>query len=410
MPSKGHIPLTLATWAVALTLMIGGCGPAPASPAQPVRAPSPAPTVAPGSLAQVTRGSVTAAIVARGRVMSSREAALSFPMDGMLRTLAVQLGAQVKQGDVIAELDAWDLEMSVLATQAEVDLTQARLEQARLVRAQQIAHLKADLDLAIAQDAVSALARARKDQEIREGKVPHGRVEEQLIEDLTAQSELDRARLEQAQERYNTAFIDTDQPVMSETIRIAKIKLEKLQARLEETRLRAPFDGTVVALDAQAGDNLQVHQKIGVLADPSKPVLVVNVFDEDIPRLSVGLAAMVKLDGYPTRAFLGKVLQVGTQPIPSQGKNAYEVTITFDDPASVPAATRQGAEVSIAAQAKSDSLLVPARAVIREGVQSYVQVVREGGAARVPIQVGVSDGTRTVVLAGLQEGDTVKLP
>ena len=215
MPSKGHIPLTLATWAVALTLMIGGCGPAPASPAQPVRAPSPAPTVAPGSLAQVTRGSVTAAIVARGRVMSSREAALSFPMDGMLRTLAVQLGAQVKQGDVIAELDAWDLEMSVLATQAEVDLTQARLEQARLVRAQQIAHLKADLDLDIAQDAVSALARARKDQEIREGKVPHGRVEEQLIEDLTAQSELDRARLEQAQERYNTAFIDTDQPVMS---------------------------------------------------------------------------------------------------------------------------------------------------------------------------------------------------
>ena len=47
---------------------------------------------------------------------------------------------------------------------------------------------------------------------------------------------------------------------------------------------------------------------------------------------------------------------------------------------------------------------------MREGVQSYVQVVREGGAARVPIQAGVSDGTRTVVLAGLQEGDTVKLP
>ncbi len=410
MPSKGHIPLTLATWAVALALMIGGCGPAPTGPAQPVRAPSPAPTVAPGSLAQVTRGSITAAIVARGRVMSSREAALSFPMDGMLRTLAVKLGAQVKQGDVIAELDAWDLEMSALATQAELDLTQARLEQARLVRAQQIAHLKADLDLAIAQDAVSALARSRKDQEIREGKVPHGRAEEQLIEDLTAQSELDRAKLEQAQERYNTAFIDTDQPVMSETIRIAKIKLEKLQARLEETRLRAPFDGTIVALDAQAGDNLQVHQKIGILADPSKLVLVVNVFDEDIPRLSIGLEATVKLDGYPTRTFMSKVLQVSTQPIPSQGKNAYEVTITFDDPASVPAAIRQGVEVSISAQTKSDSLLVPARAVIHEGVQSYVQVMQERGAARVPIQVGVSDGTHTVVLAGLQEGDTVKLP
>jgi hypothetical protein len=66
--------------------------------------------------------------------------------------------------------------------------------------------------------------------------------------------------------------------------------------------------------------------------------------------------------------------------------------------------------MSIAAQTQSDSLLVPARTVICEGVQSYVQVMREGGAARVPIQVGVSDGMHTVVLAGLQEGDTVKLP
>jgi len=86
------------------------------------------------------------------------------------------------------------------------------------------------------------------------------------------------------------------------------------------------------------------------------------------------------------------------------------VTITFDDPASVPAGVRQGAEVSIAAQTKSDSLLVPARAVIREGIQSYVQVMRVDGAVRVPIQLGVSDGTRSVVLAGLQEGDTVKAP
>ncbi len=55
---------------------------------------------------------------------------------------------------------------------------------------------------------------------------------------------------------------------MSDTIRTAKIRLEKLQARLEQTRLRAPFDGTIVALDAQAGDNLQAHQKIDILADP----------------------------------------------------------------------------------------------------------------------------------------------
>jgi HlyD family secretion protein len=410
MSSQCRIPLAVAMGAVVLALVMSACGAAPNSPPQPARAPLPVPTVAPGSLARVTRGSITYAIVARGRLMSAREVALSFPMDGMLRTLPIQLGAPVKEGDVIAELDAWDLEMSVLAAQAEVDLTQARLAQAKLVQAQQIATCKADLDVAIAQDAASALERDRMDQQIREGKVPHGRVEEQLIQDLTAKAELDRARLEQARVRYNAAFINTDQPVISETLRVAQTRLERLQARLEQTRLRAPFSGTIVALDAQAGDNVQGHQKIGVLADPSRPILAANVFEEDIPRVSVGLAATVKFDGYPTRTFVGKVSQVGVQPIPSQGKNAYQVTVTFDDPAGVPAGVRQGAEVSIAAQTRSDLLLVPARAVIREGIQSYAQVVREGSVVRVPIQLGVSDGTRSEVLAGLQEGDTVKVP
>jgi membrane fusion protein (multidrug efflux system) len=246
-------------------------------------------------------------------------------------------------------------------------------------------------------------------QQIMEGKVPHGRVEEQLIQDLTVQSDLDRAKLDQAEVRYRLAQINTEEPTLVESLKQAKAKLERLQSRLEEAKLRAPFDGAIVALDAQVGDNLQVYQKIGVIADPSRPIVAASVFEEDIPRVSVGQAAAIKFDGYPTQTFAGKVSQVGVQPIPSQGKNAYEVTLKFDDPASVPASLREGAEVSIAAQTRSDSLLVPARAVTREGIQSYVQVMREGGATRVPVQLGASDGTSTVVLAGLQEGDTVKL-
>jgi RND family efflux transporter MFP subunit len=409
MSSKSRILHVMLVWAAALTLALSACSSAPASAPQPTRTPLPAPTAAPGSVAQVTRGSITYDIASRGRLMSSREATLSFQLGGLLRTLSVQPGSQVKQGEVLAELDAWDMESAVFEAQNEVDMFQVRLDQSRAARAQAIAAAQADLDVAKAQDAQSALARDRMNQQIMEGKVPHGRAEEQLIQDLTAQSDLDRAKLDQAEVRYKLALVNTEEPVLVESLKQAKAKLERLQSRLEEAKLRAPFDGVIVALDAQAGDNLQVYQKIGVIADPARPILVASVFEEDIPRVSVGQAAAVKFDDYPTQTFAGKVTQVGVQPIPSQGKNAYEVTINFDDPASVPASLRQGAEVSIVAQTKSDSLLVPARAVIREGIQSYVQVMREGGATRVPVQVGVSDGTNTVVLAGLQEGDTVKL-
>ena len=410
MSSRSRILRVIVVWMPALALVVSACSSAPAGAPAPTRTRLPAPTVAPGSVVQVTRGSITYAIVSRGRLMLSREATLSFQLGGLLRTLSVQPGSQVKQGEVLAELDAWEMESEVFSAQNDVDMLRVRLDQSRAARAQATAAAQADLEVAKAQDAVSALARDRKNQEIAEGKVPHGRVEEQLIQDLTVQSDLDRARLSQAQVRFRLAQVNTEEPVLVETLKQAKARLERLQSRLDAAKLRAPFEGVIVALDAQVGDNLQVYQKIGVIADPSRPILVASVFEEDIPRISVGLAVTVKFDGYPARTFGGKVSQVGVQPIPSQGKNAYEVTITFDDPAGVPAGVRQGAEVSIAAQTKSDSLLVPARAVIREGIQSYVQAVREGGAVRVPIQLGVSDGTRSVVLAGLQEGDAVKAP
>jgi len=393
-----------------LALAMSACGPAPTGTALPTRTPLPFPTAAPGSQVPVTRGAITYTVASRGRVMSSREATLSFPTGGLLRALSVQGGAQVKKGDVIAELEAWDMETAVFEAQAAVDLLQAQLTRAKTLQAQQLAAARADLEVSKAQDAVSALARQRVLQQIQDGQIPHDSNVEQLVKDVEAQSALDRARLDQAQVRYQISLADTEVPLLTESLRIAKARLERQQSRLDTSKLRAPFDGVVVALDAKAGDSLQVYQKLGLLADPSQPILVASVFEDDLPRLSVGQPVTIKLDSSPSRALTGKISQIGVQPISSQGKNAYEVTITFDEARTASLTIRQGAEVSFPVQTAPDALLVSARAIFREGVQAYVQVLRDGVATRVPIQVGVSDGTRTVILAGLQEGDTVRVP
>jgi RND family efflux transporter MFP subunit len=342
--------------------------------------------------------------------MSSREETLSFPLGGLLRTLSVQVGSQVKKGDVLAELDAWDLETTVINAQGDVDLLQVQLERGQTLQAQQIAAAKADLDVARAQAALSAFNRDWQDQQIKAGKVRPETDPQHDLEYLTLAAAVDEARLGQAQVHYNSALINTETPVLTESLKLAQAKLERLQARLKETQLRAPFDGVIVALDARAGDNLQVYQRFGIIADPSQPILVADVFEQDLPGVSIGQPVTIRLDSYATRTVTGKVSQIGLQPVLSQGRNAYEVTISVDDPRSLSDAIRQGADVSISAQTKQDALLAPNRAIIREGVQTFVQVVRGGTATRVPVQVGVSDGTRTVVLAGLQEGDTVKVP
>ena len=136
-----------------------------------------------------------------------------------------------------------------------------------------------------------------------------------------------------------------------------------------------------------------------------------TVPEEDVIYVTPGQAASGRLDAYPDRVFAGRVVQVASEAIIWQGRSAYEVTIAFDEGQQVPATIRMGADISIAGRAREDALLVPARAVITVGGQSYVDLVGEDGAIeRVAVETGVSDGSQTEIVSGLRAGQGVRIP
>lgn len=405
------ITLTVSLY---LALAVAGCA-SPANSAPPTFVvPSP-PTPAPGSLIQVARGSITGTIFTRGRVASAHETTLSFPVRGALKTLAVQPGQQVKKGELLAELDAWDLETEVFNAQHDLEATQVKLAVVQAAAAARVEQAEADLVVVQAEaDLVNTRWRFTFEDLGRKDDPHPGADLRRLYTQGDQEMALAAARVARAQAALESAKTAGDPyysvAVARQDAERARARLQRAQDRLAVTKILAPFEGVIVSLSARVGDGLDAYQPIGVIADPSQLAVIANVFEDDLDNVFAGQPAEIKLDAYPDKTFVGKISQIASRAISWQGKNAYEVTIAFADAVVAPVSIRQGADVSIAGRNKSDVLLVPNRVVVRQGNQSYVEVIQGAVTARVAVQLGVSDGTRTEVIAGLKEGDTVKAP
>jgi len=88
----------------------------------------------------------------------------------------------------------------------------------------------------------------------------------------------------------------------------AKIGVEALKLQLEDAGLRAPFAGTIVRVDIEAGDTVSPGQVVLVLATLDKPeIRTTDLTELDISRVAEGQAVEVTTDALPGQAFAGQV-------------------------------------------------------------------------------------------------------
>jgi|GEM_PF-1054558 len=180
--------------------------------------------------------------------------------------------------------------------------------------------------------------------------------------------------------------------------------------RLGDTKLVAPFSGSIVSLDAKVGGSVKPFAPIGVLADPSQLQVETNIPAEQVDSVAVGMAAKVTLDGVQEKTFSGKITSISDKAITWQGQNVYRATIAFDKDAAVPGTMRIGADITLAGQTKNNVLIVPAGSVSRDGDRRYTQLVVGGKARRVEVKVGASTADWVEIVSGLQDGDQVGAP
>ncbi|HEM61171.1 MAG TPA: HlyD family efflux transporter periplasmic adaptor subunit [Chloroflexi bacterium] len=406
---------------VVLIALLTGCGQATPSTVPEAYTPPPRSSPNPGSTAVVQRGNIVETVEARGRVVSASEALLSFELEGVLTAVYVNPGDQVATGDLLAEIQSRDREgrtseEQIADAQYQVNVAQINLEAAYNELAM------AEADVKVCQEDVAraeaALHRAQYDYQMAS-------YQEQPNKPVEQESDYTRAQ------RWALEFssVDYDRAVAVCKIREAKVAYQwtrvslaeqdlahardlraRADGRAQQVQLLAPSSGIIISWEKGVGEEVQPFDPIGAVADPSILRLEGWVSEEDVAKVAPGQPVEVFLDLRPDESLQGKVVDVASESTVWQGRNVYVVDVEFVDGEGVPATIRTGADLVIETRSRLGVPLVPNAALFTEGDSYYVEVVRDGGRAKVEVQVGISDGTSTEILAGLVGGEELVVP
>ena len=333
--------------------------------------------------AEVTGGAAGGGggITANGYVVARTKASVSSKISGRLEYLGVTEGSVVKKGDIIARLESADYAAALAQSQAAQAEARAALQEARADRDQ----LRRDAD--------------RSRLLFEKGMVPQQQAE-------TAASNLEageaRVALQEAQ------------------IRSAEAAVEVASANLENTVIRAPFDGTVLRKDAEVGEVVApsvtggglTRGAVVTMADLETLEVEVDVNEAYISQIRDAQPARIQLNAYPDTTFAGQVRQIVPTADRQKATVLVKVSVLDKDPRILPemgakvefSDESDGADAGGAAPAR---VFVPATAVHEEGGAQVVWLVRDGKLERRAVQAGPVSADRREIRSGLSGGEQV---
>lgn len=315
---------------------------------------------------------------ATGTVKARVSSVLAARVMGYIREIRVQAGDTVQPGQVIAVIEAREIDSGL--KQAEAARDEARNALPEVENA--IAAAKAQLELA---EATHRRMKALFDQKS---------ITQQEFDEVEARLRMARANYEMAQAR---------KAQLEQKIRQAEAAVAQASAMKGYTEIVAPFRGVVVERKAEPG----------MLAAPGMPIAVVEqatgyrleaaVEESRVKSIRPGMAVEVALDALG-QSVQGRVEEI--VPALDPGSRSFTVKIGLSAPL-----LRSGMFGRARfAMGEKKVLLVPASAVVRQGQVEQVYVVEDGVAKARLVTTGAALGDRVEALSGLRAGDAVVAP
>ena len=315
---------------------------------------------------------------ANGYVVAQRKAALSSKATGRLEWLGVVEGSEVKTGQTIARLESQDVEVAREQAAANLRVALANLEVGR-----------ADL-----RDAIRALQRSRE---------------------LVARQFISEAAHDLAVTRHDKA--DATLKSLEAAVAVARAHLKAADVAIEQTIIRAPFDGIVLSRNANVGDHitsfsnaLETKGTVVTLADTSTLEIDADVSEATLGRIQIGQAADIQLDAIGDRRFRGEVRRIVPTVDRTKATVLVKVALLERDHRVLPDMTAKVAflERAIRPDETKPLTVVPAAAVVNHDGTTFGFIVKEGRARRTELQTGRRIG-QSVEVHGVNVGDKIVL-
>lgn len=400
---------------------------------------------------------LTVSATASGEVVAGEKAEVFVKTQGLIDTLPVENGQEVKAGEVLATLstDAADAQLA----QANSALAQAKAGLAQAlagVKSTDAAHTAAGASLSAAQVGLSAAQDARDAAQVSVDRAQTALDAINPISDpdgyaaaaaalAAASASLEQAKVAVAQAeagvaQAKSAMAQTEPAAGAASVAAARAgvaaatkSVALAQQAIDDATVVAPIDGVVTITQtaaaeaaAAAGTASAVSElAVGSVVAPGSPVFTVynadkmsfsaTVDEADAGQIKVGQKATVTLNAFPNQSFTGTVISVGTMAATTlTGGTVFPFEVSLDaTDADLKVGMKGDANVELSVQ--NNALVVPIGALFSEGSNDYVFVVGEIVAGKPStitkkaVTVGTMTDTQVEIVDGLAEGDTVAL-
>ncbi len=360
----------------------------------------------PSKLAKVERQDLAKSVVATGKVEPITRVEVKSKASGIVKRLHVDAGDRVKAGQVLVELDREEISARVSQARAQLQAAEASskaamadLERAKVdaegpeVPLLKRAYVRAQEMAKQGVVSVSALDEAQKNYELSLNKQNVAK----------AQLLVNKARMAQAE-----AQVEQD-----------RANLKQLEEQLSYTTIAAPMDGIVLSRGVEVGDAVSSILVLGssatlimTLGDTSEVYVKGKVDESDIGKVYLGQPARIKVESFKDKSFTGKVTKISPMGVEKDNVTTFEVRVSINNPGGeLKAAMTANAEIIL--EERPNVLQIPEGAIVYDkDRKTSVEVPDEkgkDGKRKVSVTVGISNGAKTELLSGLQEGEQVVL-
>ena len=179
--------------------------------------------------------------------------------------------------------------------------------------------------------------------------------------------------------------------------------------------IKAPFDGFITKVGISGGAEVYKGSVAVQIADPNKFEANILITENDITSVKLGGEATVSLDAISDATFPAKITEIAPTATISSGVVNYKVTVELTSLQATGATSSQSinlkdglsATVRIVSQRKDNILIIPSRAITRQGQNYTVQVVEGTGTQTRSVKTGITDGTNTEISEGLSQGEQI---
>ena len=186
-----------------------------------------------------------------------------------------------------------------------------------------------------------------------------------------------------------------------------ELQLSMAEKQLENQYIKAPFNGTLLSLNQDTGDQVSPGSVAAQVADMSELFVEVPISEVDIPAIQIGQRVTLLFDAYFEEEFSGVVYDISESGERSTGVVNYTVTVRMEDQS---ARIKPGmtAAVSILTEEKPNTLVIPAESIFSRDGLDYVYVLRDGNPEMVQVTVGAYSNRLIEVLeADIAEGELI---